>query len=257
MRRLAVSVAAAGLISAVLLLLPRGGAKAAFIYESAIAGPPRSSGGAIDEGVYQGVRFTIAEVAQVRSIGGHLGGNGRGTLFGAVMSLSSPTALPSGDPFDSSLLASVVFQDPGFSVPGQFGGRTQEFFAPLEVTLQPGTYALVFGTGALGAVPATSGVTFIVMPTTDINIGDPEYIAFAFGGSSTGWQETTGKCALCQQQTVSVLLAKCELACKCACIKVGKPIGEHRVKAAFPQVLIGQIPAMLARRKLHGRHRCA
>ena len=88
---------------------------------------------------YYGSRFSVYNTVEVESVGGHLrGDSGSGTLFAAIISLSSPTALPSGSPFDMTTVANTVFSA---------AYPSDDILVPLSVTLNPGHYALVFGSG--------------------------------------------------------------------------------------------------------------
>ena len=138
----------------VAFLMSTAGAQATLIHESATLGAPgQGSGVSLSSNQFLGSRFTVSTTVQVAAIGGHL--SAFGTLFGAIISLSSPTALPSGVPFDTTTIASTVFTGLSPSV---------DFRTPLSVTLPPGDYALIFGSGQFGA----SG--FGVMPSNDTDI---------------------------------------------------------------------------------------
>jgi len=129
-------------------------AQADIIYESATLGQVGLTGGIavaagyddyIDTDCYAGARFHIDYEAQVTAIGGHFlhGYGNTGSLFGAILPLSGPGMMPSIPPFDfSNVIASTVF------VPDR---PSSDYRTPLAVTLQPGDYALIFGSNALGA----------------------------------------------------------------------------------------------------------
>ncbi|MHC4098810.1 MAG: GEVED domain-containing protein, partial [Planctomycetota bacterium] len=103
------------------------------IHESATMGPT---------GQFEGYLVDYTEVTQ---IGGHIAqANFGADFFGAIVSLSGMSDLPNGYPFSGGeVIASTVF-DPGFF--------SSDFRTPLSVELNPGYYALVFGTDALGSV---------------------------------------------------------------------------------------------------------
>src|SRR5262245_12118734 len=63
--------------------------------------------------------------------------------LGQLSPSPDPTALPSGAPFDSTLVASTTFNA---------GFPSTDLLTPLSVTLPPGDYALIFGSGLFGAV---------------------------------------------------------------------------------------------------------
>ena len=116
-------------------------ASADLIYESATMGAPGQTGGySLMSSQFLGSRFTIEETTQVTAIGGHLYASS-GTLFGAILSMEGMT--PLGLPFDTEeVMASTVF-NPGYP--------SSEFVTALSVTLAPGDYALIFGSGYFGA----------------------------------------------------------------------------------------------------------
>jgi hypothetical protein len=123
------------------------GAQTPVLLESATLGQTGLFGGtSITEAQYVGWRFEIDTALRVDAIGGHLLGLpnvGNGQIFGALIQLASIEAFPEGDPFTpEETLASVVFQPPLPSV---------ELLVPLAVTLEPGAYALVFGSNLFGA----------------------------------------------------------------------------------------------------------
>jgi hypothetical protein len=62
-------------------------------------------------GQWCGSRFSVTSGVDVASVGGNLYETS-GTLFAAIISLSSPTALPSGNPVDMTPLATAVFGGP-------------------------------------------------------------------------------------------------------------------------------------------------
>jgi hypothetical protein len=151
-------------------------AQAAIIHESATLGPTGSrSGATLISGIFVGSRFSLTNTVQVTEIGGHLVEFEGGSLFGAIIGLSSPTALPSGRPFDpGEVLASTTFTAPSFS---------EDVLIPLSVTLPPGDYALVFGSGLFGA----TGRGAMPLNNTDIP-GSASY--FTWFGNPNVWMDT-------------------------------------------------------------------
>jgi len=103
-------------------------------------------GTSITEAQFVGWRFEISTPLEVEEIGGHLLGFpavGNGQIFGALIRLASIDVFPAGDPFTpEETVASVVFQPPFPSA---------EVLVPLSVALEPGAYALVFGSDLFGA----------------------------------------------------------------------------------------------------------
>ncbi len=124
-------------LCAVRLLLPlsmlaASTSRADMIYESATMGARSTSGDSLLTSQFIGTRFYLAQTVAVSDIGGHIFGSG--TLFGAIVSLSSSNALPSGGPFNSTLLAETLLTAPTPSA---------DIRALLSVTLPPGEYGLI------------------------------------------------------------------------------------------------------------------
>jgi probable HAF family extracellular repeat protein len=154
-------------------------ARGAIIYESATLGPTGLTTGAVLSGgsfaQFVGARFAVSQTELVSDIGGHLG-NSSGTLFGAIVSLSSPTALPTGSPFSlPEVVASTTFNA---------GTPSSDFLTPLSATLNPGEYALVFGSGQFGA-----GSTTGFMPTDNTDLPGASY--FTWNGFTSSWQNSS------------------------------------------------------------------
>lgn len=76
-----------------------------------------------------------------------------GTSFACIVSLPSPLGLPPFSPFgiDQYALGSTIF--------GPTGIPSQDILLPMPLTLDPGDYGLVFGSGFFGAQ-----TTFGAMP---------------------------------------------------------------------------------------------
>lgn len=93
---------------------------------------------------YFGVGFTLDATTQIRGIGGQFGGFPSGTIFGAIVPLTSAGSLPSFTPstIEANSLGHVVFAAPS---------ATTDLTEPLNITLSAGSYGLVFGSGAFGA----------------------------------------------------------------------------------------------------------
>lgn len=120
--------------------------------ESATLGSTGQTGGlSLDEEQFYGWRFQLNKTFQVTHIGGHLLGGALSSgvlvrgydIFGAIISLENADALPRGTPFlPKEVLATTILTT---SFP------SSEILVPLSVTLDPGNYALVFGSGLFGA----------------------------------------------------------------------------------------------------------
>jgi hypothetical protein len=119
----------------------------AVLFESAIrtktgqGGGTSVSGGATKQ--WLGARFHLSQDAAVTSVGGELVQFNGNALFAAIVRLDGPTSLPHGSPFDAQeLLAETTFSAPAPSALVN---------VPLAVSLAPGDYGLVFGSGMFGA----------------------------------------------------------------------------------------------------------
>jgi hypothetical protein len=129
-------------------------------YESAAMGNANSGGGySLHSNQFLGVRFQVTSKVTISRIGGHIGGGGQ--VFGALVRLSGPNDLPDSlnlttpDVIGTTLLTLGGFPDVS---------------SPLVQQLEPGWYALVFGSGLFGA----TGSGF--MPGNNPEIGVPSYI---------------------------------------------------------------------------------
>lgn len=135
--------------------------QAAIIHESATLGPTGvgfGSGFTIGSGQYLGSRFSVSGTVEVDQIGGHIAGGFGSTIFGAIINLQSPTALPVGTPFAAgTVVASTTFTP---------SSPSADNLVPLSVTLVPGDYGLIFGSGMFGS-PSFGIAT---MPGGDTNI---------------------------------------------------------------------------------------
>jgi hypothetical protein len=149
--------------------------QAAVIHESATLGPTGIQSNVPGITLFQhlGSRFTVDEAIEVESVGGHF--VGFSIWFAAIVSLASPTALPSGSPYDATTVAATVFSPPFPS---------DDVLIPLSATLSPGSYALIIGAGYFGAGMASGG-----MPANNVDIpGSASYISW-YLDDSLGWRE--------------------------------------------------------------------
>ncbi len=155
---------------------------AATIFESGTLGPtgiPQGSVAAtnISPYVYTGVRFELTQPAITTQIGGHFVDTAGGSFFGAIIKLDGSDDFPdSGDLSTADVLGST---DLTFPVP------SDEIFGNLSLSLDPGWYALVFGSGLFG----TNGDG--AAPRNNPDIGNPTYIGFQ-PLSGIGWVDITG-----------------------------------------------------------------
>ena len=150
---------------------------AATIHESATLGPIGQSGDPLLASYnFLGSRFSLSQTVVVDHIGGHIGvfsGMGNEMLFGAIVGLTSSSALPTGNPFGlGEVLASTTFNG---SIP------SNDLLTPLSITLAPGDYAVIFGSGLFGV----SGFGIMETDNTDIP-GSASY--FFWNVANNGWR---------------------------------------------------------------------
>ncbi len=157
------------------------GASAATIFESGTLGPtgiPQGSVAAtnITRNVFVGVRFQLTQPALTTKIGGHFVDHLNGTFFGAIVDLEDGTDFPdSGDLSTPDVLGTAKLT---FPVP------SAEVVGDLSLSLAPGWYALVFGSGLFGTLGDGAA------PRNGSDINDPAYIGFQ-PGSAFGWVNIT------------------------------------------------------------------
>ena len=115
--------------------------------------------------VFPGVRFELTQPVVTSQIGGHFVVEGTaGTFFGAIVRLDDENDFPnSTDLSTPDVLGATTLTFPNPSA---------EVFGDLNLELDSGWYALVFGGGLFG----TSGSGGAVR--NGVNIGEPSYIAF-------------------------------------------------------------------------------
>ena len=139
------------------------------LYESATLGgngSPRRFG--IGANQFLGVRFQVESKATTSRIGLNQM-KGSGEIFGAIVRLTGPTDSPdSADLSTDDLVGSV-----SITVDAAQG----EYGAHLPVVLDPGWYALVYGSGLFGATGSAE------VPGNDTDIGTPSYF-FRDGGGN-------------------------------------------------------------------------
>ena len=98
----------------------------------------------IDSSSFWGTRFTITDPTELSTVSSWLT-SGNGSIFAAIVALPNPDAnpaAPSGGTF-ANLVASTLIN---------VGSGADEYTGIFDgVTLQPGSYALILGSGMLGA----------------------------------------------------------------------------------------------------------
>lgn len=157
------------------------GADSVTILESATVGPSgQGTGPTIASFQYVGARFHISKPTLVDHVGGYLGDviSGPFTIFGAITSITSPTGFPSVRPSDFQPLAVTTFD---------VGSPNQDELVPLNVLLQPGNYALIFGSGRFGATGKGQ------MPRGNHDTSQASYFIGEFPNiNNSGWRNESG-----------------------------------------------------------------
>lgn len=132
-------------------------------------------GTGVDPNVYVGVRFEVDDPVLTTRIGGHFVGhpfNLSNEFFGALIQLEGETDFPDSEDFSSEDVLGVttlIFPNP-----------SDEVFGKLSATLDPGWYAVVFGSGLFGK--SAVGATL----RNGLDDGPQTYIAWQPG---TEWRE--------------------------------------------------------------------
>jgi hypothetical protein len=155
-------------------------ASGAVLFESGTLGPTGITwqqvldeevvGSNVASDVFSGVRFELLSPVVITRIGGHVVSPAGGEFFGAIVNLTDQNDFPdSGNLSTPDVVGSAIVAFPAPSA---------EVFGNLSLSLQPGWYALVFGSGLFGATDAGA------MPLNNPDIGNPSYIAWQTGD---GW----------------------------------------------------------------------
>ena len=155
------------------------------IYESALLGPTGINGGsAIGNTTTNqwmlGSRFFLSTETQITAVGGHIGNmslkdgqfNPDARIYVAIVPLQSKAALPSFLPseLEAHALAAKTF------IPGNTLASSINLSIAISISLQPGYYGLIFGTGLWGttgsaAMPTNNsllpGASFFLGTTND------------------------------------------------------------------------------------------
>lgn len=143
-------------------------------YSGLGGGTAPGSSGVLPE-VFSGVRFQLSDPVLTSRIGGHFVADprlGSTSFFGAIVRLESGTDFP-----DSGNLSTPDVVDATLLT---FPHPSAEVFGDLEVRLDPGWHALVFGSGLFGATGGGAAVL------NNPDIGSPMY----FGHQpSSSWFE--------------------------------------------------------------------
>lgn len=149
-------------------------ASADVLFESGTLGPTGISwsdlengtvpGTSVNQFVFPGMRFELTQPVRTTSIGGHFASQANGEFFGAIVAIDSANDFPnSNDLSTPDVLGTTTLTFPNPSA---------EVFGDLELELDSGWYALVFGSGLI----ETNGSGGAVRNGADI--GDPVYIGY-------------------------------------------------------------------------------
>lgn len=166
------------LLAMIVALIATNQARAAILFESGTLGPtgiPREDvsnqvvlGENVNGFAYSGARFHLMQPVITSRIGGHF--VGQGIFFGAIVQLDDENDFPdSNDLSTPDVLGntSLIFTDP-----------SDEVFGDIDIYLDSGWYAIIFGSGLFG----TTGDGAALLNNPDI--GTPDYIGFMNG---FGW----------------------------------------------------------------------
>ena len=115
------------------------------------AGQGQTNGGTtINECFWLAARFEISDSRRITSIGGHVKGlsSQDRSLFIALVPVSGPDGVP--DPELSQVIFSTVFEAP-FNDEPPYPYQVPDTIIQTDLILEPGWYAIVFGSGLFGA----------------------------------------------------------------------------------------------------------
>jgi hypothetical protein len=137
------------LLAAVLIAAQPAAADPFQIFATGQPGPTGQTRGYVTGAMgFTGVRIFVPSTVVTQSIGGHFASLQGSDLFGAIVALTDPFDLPDSEELttpDVLGATRVIISATGEPV----GSRIVS--APIEMTLTPGWYGLVFGAGLFGA----------------------------------------------------------------------------------------------------------
>lgn len=120
------------------------------LFESATLGP---TGITVDQGVpasnigvfnFSGARFELTQPVVTTSVGGHFRSSGAGgDFFGAIVAFDGPDDLPDSEDLSTPDVLGFTLLD--------FPNPSADVYGDLELSLEPGWYGVVFGSGLFGA----------------------------------------------------------------------------------------------------------
>ena len=130
------------------------------VFESATLGSTGVFGGVIiNEECFIGTRFEVNTTITTESIGGHF--SGFDFIFGSIVELDGFSDFPNSLDMSTPDVLGATLISPTFP--------SEEVKGNLPLTLAPGIYALVFGSGLFGA----NGVAWA--PVNNVDTGSPSY----------------------------------------------------------------------------------
>ncbi len=131
----------------------------------------------VSEEVFAGVRFHLENPVETSQVGGHVVARDLGSsFFGAIVRLTSEADFPDSlDLTTADVLGTAI---------GSLPSTSAEVLLDLDVSLEPGWYALVFGSGLFGATG--EGITV----RNGEDFGSQSYIGLQ-PNSGIGWINRT------------------------------------------------------------------
>lgn len=167
-----ISTRTIGLICGALgLALASTSTDAAIVYQSATYTGQDTGEYILTDNNFMGAVFTLTKTTAITGIGAQFGGFPSGDIFGAIVPVGSPTDVPAGA---STNLAAISLADVVFAVPQ---ATAIDLIEPLKVTLGPGSYAVIFGSGQFGATG------FAGLGSLNDPVGSPTLIRSFFSDS--------------------------------------------------------------------------
>jgi hypothetical protein len=156
----------------------------AILYESGTLGPTgvtweqvttdQTLGVNVSPIVYGGVRFRLNSPVATTYVGGHFVGrpDAGDSFFGAIIQLDGDSDFPNSTNLSTSDVRGTTLLT--------FPDVSGEVFGELDLLLEPGWYALVFGSGLFNSTGAGASLR------NNTDIGAPDYIGVQLG---SGWGE--------------------------------------------------------------------
>jgi hypothetical protein len=128
----------------------------------------------VSPAVFGGARFQLTHPVRTTEVGGHFVGrpDADASFFGAIVRLDGQSDFPNSEDLSTSdVRGAAILTFPDVSA---------EVFSELNLLLEPGWYALMFGSGLFNATGAGASLR------NNTDIASPDYIGFQSG---FGWGE--------------------------------------------------------------------